>query len=107
MALRSDADLVPVGPVHEISAPGVERVLRDRVIVPPASGGLGVPAVGGGRREATFVTDFLPDDGNVILSVPFDPSRYDDVWISIEPAGSEPSVPSDDRWQASGSDAAA
>ena len=107
MALRSDADLVPVGPVHEISAPGVGEfyVIGSSCPEPPEDSVYRLWVVADG--QATFVTDFLPDDGNVILSVPFDPSRYDDVWISIEPAGSEPSVPSDDRWQASGSEAAA
>jgi hypothetical protein len=107
MALRSDADLVPVGPVHEVSAPGVAQfyVIGSSCPEPPEGSVYRLWLVAG--DQVTFVTDFVPDDGEVIVEVPFDPSRYDDVWISIEPSGSEPSVPSDDRWQASGSSTAA
>jgi anti-sigma-K factor RskA len=106
IALRPDADLVPVGPVHEVSAPGMTEfyVIGTACPEPPDGSVYRLWLVADGR--ATFVTDFVPDDGNVVLSVPFDPSRYDDVWVSVEPAGSEPTAPSDDRWQASGATAA-
>ena len=107
IALRPDADLVPVGPVHEVSAPGMTEfyVVGTACPEPPPDSVYRLWLVADG--DATFVTDFRPEDGNVILAVPFDPSRYDDVWISVEPAGSEPTVPSADRWQASGAPAAA
>ena len=72
---------------------------------PPEGSVYRVWIVAGG--QPTFVTDFLPEDGQVFLSIPFDPSRYDDLWISVEPAGSDPTTPTDVEWQASTSAAAA
>jgi Anti-sigma-K factor rskA len=107
IAVRPDADLVPVGPVHEVSAPGMAEfyVIGSACPEPPEGSVYRIWLVADG--QATFVTDFEPDDGQVVVAVPFDPSRYDDIWISVEPSGSEPSIPSDDRWQASGSGASA
>lgn len=107
MALRPDSNQVPVGPVNELTAPGVEEfyVMGDDCPQPPEGSVYRVWIVAGG--QPTFVTDFLPEDGQVFLSIPFDPSRYDDLWISVEPAGSEPTTPTDVEWQASGSAAAA
>ncbi|MFI5393223.1 MAG: anti-sigma factor domain-containing protein [Myxococcota bacterium] len=107
MALRPDSNQVPVGPVNELTAPGVEEfyVMGDNCPQPPEGSVYRVWIVAGG--QPTFVTDFLPEDGQVFLSIPFDPSRYDDLWISVEPAGSEPTTPTDVEWQASGSAAAA
>ena len=107
MALRPDSNQVPVGPVNELTAPGVEEfyVMGDNCPQPPEGSVYRVWIVSG--DQPTFVTDFLPEDGQVFLSIPFDPSRYDDLWISVEPAGSEPTTPTDVEWQASGSAAAA
>jgi anti-sigma-K factor RskA len=107
MALRPDSNQVPVGPVNELTAPGVEEfyVMGDNCPQPPEGSVYRVWIVAGG--QPTFVTDFLPEDGQVFLSIPFDPSRYDDLWISVEPAGSDPTTPTDVEWQASESAAAA
>lgn len=103
MAVRPDASRVPVGPVRELTAPGVEEfyVLGDDCPAPPPGTVYRLWVVADG--VATYVTDFLPEDGRVFLTVPFDPSLYDDLWISVEPAGSEPSAPTDVRWTATGS----
>jgi hypothetical protein len=107
MALRPDSNQVSVGPVSEISAPGVEEfyVMGENCPQPPDGSVYVVWIVAG--DQPTFVGEFLPDDGQVFLSIPFDPSRYDDLWISVEPAGSEPTAPSQVEWQASSSAAAA
>ena len=107
MALRPDSNQVPVGPVNELTAPGVEEfyVMGDNCPQPPEGSVYRVWIVSG--DQPTFVTDFLPEDGQVFLSIPFDPSRYDDLWISVEPAGSDPTTPTDVEWQASTSAAAA
>jgi hypothetical protein len=107
MALRPDSNQVSVGPVSEISAPGVEEfyVMGENCPQPPDGSVYVVWIVSG--DQPTFVGEFLPDDGQVFLSIPFDPSRYDDLWISVEPAGSEPTAPSQVEWQASSSAAAA
>jgi hypothetical protein len=101
MAMRPDANRVPVGPVRELSAPGEEEfyVFGTDCPQPPADTVYRLWLASNG--QATFVTDFLPEDGKVFLRVPFDPSRFDDLWISTEPAGSEPTTPTDVRWRAS------
>ena len=98
---RPDARLVPVGPVNEVSAPGEEEfyVMGEGVPSPPAGMVYRVWLVSGGTP--TFVGDFLPEAGRVFLVVPFDPSSYDDLWISIEPAGSPADAPTDVQWRAS------
>ena len=104
LATRSDARMVEVGPVREISAPG-ERlvyVIGEGVPSPPAGTVYRVWLVSGG--VPTFVEDFLPEGGEVFLSIPFDPARYDDLWISIDPAGAPTDSPtSGDWWSASSS----
>jgi hypothetical protein len=101
MALRPDANRVPVGPVQELSAPGVERfyVLGNDVPAPPAGSVYAVWLVA--REQPTFVEDFLPEDGRVFLVVPFEAGSYDELWISVEPGGAEPVSPTDIRWRGS------
>jgi hypothetical protein len=101
LAMREDADRTSVGPVSELSAPGVDEfyVLGSDVPAPPAGSAYAVWIVSKGRP--TFVGEFLPEEGRVFLTVPFDPDRYDDLWISVEPEGSEPTAPTDVRWRAS------
>jgi hypothetical protein len=36
---------------------------------------------------------FWPDDGVLLLEVPIDVSRYDQIWITEEVVGPAPSVP--------------
>ena len=107
MAVRPDSNQVPVGPVNELSAPGVDRfyILGNDCPLPPEDSVYRVWIVADGLP--TYAGDFLPEDGQVFLSVPFDPSRYDDLWISVEPSGSEPTAPTDVQWRASESDQAA
>jgi hypothetical protein len=101
MALRPDANRVPVGPVQELSAPGVERfyVLGNDVPSPPAGSVYAVWLVAEG--QPTFVEDFLPEDGRVFLAVPFEAGRYDELWISVEPGGVEPTAPTVVQWRGS------
>ena len=108
LAARPDARMVDVGPVQEISAPGEEHlyVMGEGVPAPPAGSVYRVWLVSDG--VPTFAGDFVPEGGEVFLDVPFDPSRHDDLWISIEPAGAPTDAPtSADWWSASASDAAA
>ncbi|MGZ8630456.1 MAG: anti-sigma factor domain-containing protein [Actinomycetota bacterium] len=101
LATRDDASLVPVGPVNEVSAPGEEEfyVMGEGVPSPPPGMVYRVWLVSG--ETPTFVGDFLPDAGRVFHVVPFDPSSYDDLWISVEPADAPTDVPTDVRWRAS------
>ena len=108
LATRDDARMVEVGPVQGISAPGEEHfyVIGEDVPPPPAGAIYRVWLVSEGAP--TFVGDFLPESGEVILRIPFDPDSYDDLWISIEPIDAPTEAPSsEDWWSASSSPAAA
>jgi hypothetical protein len=107
IATRDDARLVPVGPVNEVSAPGVEEfyVVGDGVQSPPVGMVYRVWIVAGG--VPTFVGDFLPEGGEVFFTIPFDPSLYDDLWISIEPADAPTDAPSSSQWWSASASAAA
>lgn len=107
-ATRDGARMVDVGPVQEISAPGENRfyVAGEDVPTPPAGHVYRVWLVS--NDAPTFVGDFLPEGGEVFLTIPFDPSRYDDLWIAVEPVDAPTGEPSsDDWWSASSSSAAA
>ena len=101
-AARPDANLVPVGPATEISAPGLKVCyLYGRSVPAPAPGMVyRVWLVAG--TTPTYVGEFVPLDGFVNLEVPFDPSAYDTLWITQGPAGSEPVAPTSTEvlWQA-------
>jgi hypothetical protein len=105
LATQPNAHLVPVGPATEISAPGQEAfyLYGQDVPSPPAGMVYRVWLVSG--SDATFAGQFLPENGFVAIEVPYDPSRYDALWVTVEPASSDPStVPesSDALWQAAG-----
>ncbi|CAN5714711.1 hypothetical protein BH18ACT17_BH18ACT17_14620 [soil metagenome] len=107
LAIRPDASMVDVGPVQEISAPGEEHVyvMGEGVASPPSGSVYRIWLVSDGAP--TFVGDFLPDGGRVILDIPYDPSRYDDLWISLEPADAPTAEPTSSQWWSASSDAAA
>ena len=107
LATSDGARMVEVGPVQEISAPGETHfyVAGDDVPSPPAGSVYRVWLVSDGAP--TFVGDFLPEGGEVIFSVPFDPSLYDDLWISIEPIDAPTIEPSSAEWWSATSSSAA
>jgi Anti-sigma-K factor rskA len=100
VATRSDAKTEPVGPATEISAPGLaEFYLYGNDVPAPRPGDVyRVWLVSG--TTPTFVGEFLPDDGFVASGVPFDPSRYDGLWITEAVSGSAttPPAPGDAVW---------
>jgi hypothetical protein len=93
MAARPGANLVPVGAVTEIGAPGLaEFYLYGDSVPPPAPGNVyRVWLVSG--TTPTYVCEFVPDRGFVAIGVPFDPSRYDALWITQAPEGSGQTLP--------------
>jgi hypothetical protein len=107
LATRPDANRVEVGPVHELTAPGEEHVyvMGDGVPEPPAGSVYRVWLVAGG--DPTFVGEFMPTEGRVFLEIPYDPTRYDDLWISVEPVDAATDAPtSADWWSATAAEAA-
>lgn len=98
LATRPDASRIEVGPVHEITAPGEEHayVMGEGVPEPPAGSVYRVWLVAGG--DPTFVGELTPAEGRVFLDIPFDPTRYDDLWISIEPVDAPTDRPTSAEW---------
>jgi Anti-sigma-K factor rskA len=86
-------------PLTEISDPGVEEFyIVGRDLPEPGEGMVyRVWLVSG--TTTTFAGDFLPTAGFTVVPLEFDPSRYDAIVISVEPAGSGPSEPSNVVWQ--------
>ena len=87
-------------PLTEISAPGTEVFyLFGRDVPPPPPGHVyRVWLVAG--DAATPVGEFLPDDGLVAIRLAFDPTRYDEILITVEPEAAEPGEPTDVVWRA-------
>lgn len=106
LASRDDARMVEVGPVQEISAPGEEHlyVMGEGVPSPPAGSVYRMWLVSG--EDPTFVGEFTPEDGRVALDISYDPSRYDDLWISLEPTDAPTEAPTNDQWWSASSAAA-
>ncbi len=96
MAARPNANLVPVGAVTEIGAPGLaEFYLYGSNVPDPTPGNvyrIWLERVG----TTTYVGEFRPDRGFVAIGVPFDPSQYDALWVTEAPEGSPHTPPSVD-----------
>ena len=91
------------GNAQEISARGVQELyVYGRTVPFPAPGLVyRLWAVSGGH--ATHLRDFLPyPDGTVLVRLAIDPSTFDHLLVTVEPAGSEPSEPGDPAWPETG-----
>lgn len=103
-AALPNANLVPVGPATEISAPGQEvfYLYGHGVPAPPAGMVYRVWLVSG--TTPTYAGEFVPEDGFVNVPIPFDPSGFDSLWVTVAPADSTPAAPTADEivWQAAG-----
>jgi Anti-sigma-K factor rskA len=104
-ATRPGASMVQVNsssankePITEVFKPGVERFfLVGNVPVPPDGTVYRVWLLSG--TQATWAKDFLPEQGLTAVPLEFDPSLYDSILISEEPAGSVPDTPEGAVWQ--------
>ena len=83
----------------EISRPGTERfyLVGSDVPMPPEGTVYRVWLLSG--NQATWATDFVPEPGMMVVTLEFDPSLYDRILISVEPAGSTPDTPELAVWQ--------
>ncbi len=92
----SDSDTEPI---TEISHPGTERfyLVGNDVPMPPEGTVYRVWLLSG--TQATYATDFVPEPGMMVVQLEFDPSLYDRILISVEPAGSTPDTPEIAVWQ--------
>ena len=105
-ATRPGASMVQVNsasadkePITEISRPGVERfyLVGNDVPMPPEGTVYRVWLLSG--TQATWAKDFLPVQGITVVPLELDPSLYDCILISEEPAGSVPDTPEGAVWQ--------
>lgn len=102
-ATQAGATTTDLGPAREIAAPGVEEfyIYGMHVAQPPAGSvyRLWVQSA----TETVHLGDFVPTpDGTVLLRVAIDPTAYDRVIVTVEPADSEASEPSEPAWEAAG-----
>ena len=91
------------GNAQEISAPGVQELYVYGRTVPSPPPGLvyRLWAVSGTR--AVHLRDFLPyPDGTVLVRLEVDPSTFDHLLVTVEPANSQPSEPGDPAWPEAG-----
>lgn len=97
--VQVDSSTSDTEPITEISRPGTERfyLVGSDVPLPPEGTVYRVWLVSGTR--ATWATDFVPEPGMMIVTLEFDPSRYDRIVISVEPEGSTPDAPRLAVWQ--------
>jgi hypothetical protein len=98
LARKPEADLVPVGPATEISAPGSEEfyLYGTGVQAPPAGSVYGVWLVS--DAGPTYAGELAYENGVVFLVVRLDPSSFTDLLVTVEPAGSTPSAPGEVAW---------
>lgn len=87
-------------PLTEISDPGVEEfyLVGRNLPSPPPGTVYRIWLVSGSTPR--FVGEFMPAEGLTVIKIAFDPSRYDEILISIERDGSQPIEPSNAIWEA-------
>jgi Anti-sigma-K factor rskA, C-terminal len=91
------------GNAQEISAQGVQELYVYGRTVPFPAPGLVYRLWAVSGHNATHLRDFLPyPDGTVLVRLAIDPSTFDHLLVTVEPAGSEPSEPGDPAWPEAG-----
>jgi hypothetical protein len=88
------------GRATEVVPPGLEElyVIGSGIETPPA--GLTYRLWTVSEQGETWVGDFVPEDGRIVLRVAVEPSTVDDLLVTLEPADSEPSEPGEPAWDA-------
>lgn len=102
-----NSTMTPVGAVNEVSSPGVQECyIYGRNVPMPAPGFTYALWLVQGS-QSTFVGDFVPDDGVVVVRLALDPSTYDKLLVTEEREGSVPTTPGATKWESSSQLAAA
>jgi len=82
------------GGLVEVSAPGLEQMYLYGSDVPsPTQGSAYQLWLGAAGSYTPVGPQFIPEAGVVLLELTVDPSRYDEILITEEPAGPTPSTP--------------
>lgn len=98
-ATSQDATQTHLGHATEIDAPATEKlyVYGSDVPSPPPGDVYRLWAETAGQSR--YIGDFLPnDDGTLLLEITLDASSVGSLLVTIEPAGSTPTVPGDPAW---------
>jgi hypothetical protein len=80
----------------EVSAPDIRVLYLVAKDCPDPEPGHDYVVWLGSAGEFTPVERFEPRDGQVLLRLPVDVSRFDEIWVTEEVAGTTPEVPSTD-----------
>jgi len=104
IANRPDAQVTPLGgQADEVTAPGIEEIyIRGQGVAAPAPGTTYRLWAVSPAGVATYLGDFLPVSGLVVLQISIDPAVVDHLLVTQEPAGSEPGEPGEPAWAAAG-----
>lgn len=94
VASRSDAEVRDYGAAEEVTAPGLEEIyLRGSGVPSPPDGWTYRLWAISPSGAATYVGDFVPVAGAILLGIAIDPNAVESLLITSEPAGSEPAEP--------------
>jgi anti-sigma-K factor RskA len=94
VANRSDAEVVDYGAAEEVTAPGLEEIyLRGSGVPSPPAGWTYRLWVISPSGTATYMGDFAPVAGALLLGIAIDPNAVESLLITVEPAGSDPGEP--------------
>jgi anti-sigma-K factor RskA len=97
---QPDTEVNPLGEANELVAPGLEELyVMGRNVSAPAPGfTYRLWAVN--TEGETWIGDFVPVNGVVVLRVAVDPATVDHLLVTVEPSGSEPIEPGEPAWDA-------
>ena len=91
------------GNAQEISARGVQELYVYGRTVPFPAPGLVYRLWAVSAKDAKHLGDFLPyPDGTVLVRLAIDPSTFDHLLVTVEPASSEPLEPGEPAWPEAG-----
>jgi hypothetical protein len=100
-ATRADARSDNIGPAREISAPGAEEFYLYSTDCPVLPEGYEYRVWIVSSTETRYLGDFVPDaNGDFVLHIRMDPTPWDHVLVTREPADAQPSSPGPEAWAA-------
>jgi anti-sigma-K factor RskA len=87
------------GHATEIVSPATEKVYVYGSDVPPPPAGTVYRLWAGTPDHAVYIGDFLPnDDGTLLLEITLPVTSVGSLFVTFEPAGSQPTQPGDPAW---------
>jgi hypothetical protein len=94
VASLPDAEVTDLGYADEVTAPGLEEIyLRGSGVPSPPDGSTYRLWAISSSGDATYLGDFVPVAGAILLGIAIDPTAVESLLITLEPAGSEPGTP--------------